>query len=61
MYQRALDRKEKALGSEHASTLDTIKNLRLLSHSRSEFIKAEELRLQALNRSEEAQKANQYL
>ena len=36
MYQRALDGKEKALGPEHTSTLDTVNNLRLLNLSRSE-------------------------
>jgi len=43
MYQRALQGKEKALGEEHASPLDTVNNLGLLYAAQGKLEEAETL------------------
>jgi tetratricopeptide (TPR) repeat protein len=48
MYQRALVEREKALGADHTSTLDTVHNLGSLYHDQSKLNKAEKMYQRAL-------------
>lgn len=54
MYQRALEEKEKALGPEHTSTLDTVNNLGLLYSDQGKLTEAEKMYQQALEGNERA-------
>jgi tetratricopeptide (TPR) repeat protein len=54
MYQRALQGKEKALGAEHASTLDTVNNLGILYENQGKLAKAEQMYQRALQGKEKA-------
>jgi tetratricopeptide (TPR) repeat protein len=54
MYQRALQGKEKALGPDHTSTLDTVNNLGLLYKDQGKLDKAEEMYQRALQGYEKA-------
>ena len=49
MYQRALDGKEKALGPEHTSTLNTVNNLDNLYKDQGKLAEAEKMYKRALN------------
>ena len=54
MYRRALDRKEKALGPKHTSTVRAINNLRLLDAKRGRVfacLKAETRRSSSSNQT----------
>jgi tetratricopeptide (TPR) repeat protein len=53
MYQRALQGKEKALGRDHTSTLDTVNNLGILYADQGKLDKAEEMYQRALEGYEE--------
>ncbi|KAH6981463.1 hypothetical protein EDB80DRAFT_899547 [Ilyonectria destructans] len=48
MYERALEGKEKALGLDHTSTLDTVNNLGLLYNHQGKLKEAEEMYKRAL-------------
>jgi tetratricopeptide (TPR) repeat protein len=48
MYQRALNGREKVLGLDHISTLDTVHNLGLLYANQGKLKEAEEVHLRAL-------------
>lgn len=48
MYQRALAGKEKALGSDHMSTLNTVNNHGILYSDREKLKEAEEIYQRAL-------------
>ena len=54
MYQRALERTEKALGPEHTSTLDTVNNLGLLYADQGKMTKAEKIYQRTLEGYEKA-------
>ena len=54
MYQRALKGREKALGLEHPSTLDTVNNLGILCRDQGKLQEAEVMYQRALKRSEKA-------
>ncbi|KAJ5823330.1 hypothetical protein N7447_005670 [Penicillium robsamsonii] len=54
MYQRALAGKEKALGPDHTSTLDTVHNLGILYRNQGKLDQAEQIYLQALAGREKA-------
>ncbi|KAF2804503.1 uncharacterized protein BDZ99DRAFT_153321 [Mytilinidion resinicola] len=54
MYDRALQGKEKALGAEHTSTLNTVNNLGLLYADQGRLDKAEEMYNRALQGCEKA-------
>ncbi|KAH7016508.1 uncharacterized protein B0I36DRAFT_254347 [Microdochium trichocladiopsis] len=54
MYLRALDGKEKALGPDHTSTLDTVNNLGNLYKNRGKLDEAEKMYLRALDGKEKA-------
>ncbi|QPC63176.1 hypothetical protein HYE67_005407 [Fusarium culmorum] len=54
MYDRALQGKEKTLGPEHTSTLDTVNNLGILYKSQGRLDKAEEMYDRALQGYEKA-------
>jgi tetratricopeptide (TPR) repeat protein len=54
MYQRALEGKEKALGREHTSTLDTVNNLGNLYSDQGKLDEAEKMYQQALEGYEKA-------
>ncbi|CAG8293488.1 unnamed protein product, partial [Penicillium salamii] len=54
MYQRALEGKEKALGPDHTSTLDTVKNLGNLFRSQGKLKEAEGMFYRALAGYEKA-------
>jgi tetratricopeptide (TPR) repeat protein len=54
MYQRALQGKEKALGPEHTSTLDTVNNLGLLYADQGKLVEAEQMYQRALQGKEKA-------
>jgi tetratricopeptide (TPR) repeat protein len=54
MYQRALHGKEKALGTEHTSTLQTVNNLGVLYSDQGKLAKAEEMYQRALQGKEKA-------
>ena len=54
MYERALVRKEKALGSKHTSTLGIVINLGNLYKSQGKLREAEAMYERALVRKEEA-------
>jgi tetratricopeptide (TPR) repeat protein len=54
MYQRALEGKEKALGLEHTSTLDTVNNLGLLYAYQGKLDEAESMYQRALDGYENA-------
>ena len=43
MYQRALQGREKALGAEHMSTLDTVNNLGILYRNQGKLAEAEQM------------------
>jgi len=48
MYKRALARKEKSLGPDHASTLRTVNNLSLLYNTKDKLDDTEQQYLRAL-------------
>ncbi len=48
MLQRVLTAKEKALGAEHTSTLNTINNLGLLHATQGQLVEREEMYLRPL-------------
>jgi len=52
MYQRALQGKEKALGSEHTSTLGTVNNLGLLYTNQGKEVQAKQMYQRALHGKE---------
>jgi tetratricopeptide (TPR) repeat protein len=54
MYERALRGKEKALGAEHTSTLDTVNNLGLLYTDQGKLALAEQMYERALRGKEKA-------
>ncbi|KAG4439420.1 hypothetical protein IFR05_005113 [Cadophora sp. M221] len=54
MYLRALEGKEKALGPDHTSTLDTVNNLGSLYKDQGKLAKAEAMYLRALEGKEKA-------
>jgi tetratricopeptide (TPR) repeat protein len=54
MYQRALKGKEKAWGSEHTSTLDTVNNLGTLYKGQGKLIEAEHMYQRALEGKKKA-------
>jgi tetratricopeptide (TPR) repeat protein len=54
MYQRALADREKALGPDHPSTLDTVHNLGVLYVNQGKLIEAEEMHQRALAGKEKA-------
>jgi tetratricopeptide (TPR) repeat protein len=54
MYLRALAGKEKALGPEHSSTLDTVNNLGILYRAQGKLAQAEQMYLRALAGTEKA-------
>jgi tetratricopeptide (TPR) repeat protein len=54
MYVRALQGKEKALGRDHTSTLDTVNNLGVLYADQGKLDKAEEMYTRALEGTEKA-------
>ena len=54
MYLRVLAGKEKALGPDHTSTLDTVNNLGTLYHDQGKLEKAEQIYLRALAGKEKA-------
>jgi tetratricopeptide (TPR) repeat protein len=54
MYVRALQGKEKALGAEHTSTLDTVNNLGVLYADQGKMAEAEAMCLRALQGYENA-------
>ncbi|KAH7016555.1 uncharacterized protein B0I36DRAFT_436187 [Microdochium trichocladiopsis] len=54
MYLRALDGREKALGPDHTSTLDTVNNLGNLYKSKGKLGEAEKMYLRALDGREKA-------
>ncbi|KAJ6118982.1 hypothetical protein N7471_013602 [Penicillium samsonianum] len=54
MYQRALAGKEKALGPDHTSTLDTVHNLGILYRDQDKLDQAEQMYQQALAGKEKA-------
>jgi tetratricopeptide (TPR) repeat protein len=54
MYQRALQGKEKALGAEHTSTLDTVYNLGILYMNQGKLAEAEQMYQRALQGYEKA-------
>ncbi|KAL9105022.1 MAG: hypothetical protein Q9163_000119 [Psora crenata] len=58
MYQRALKRKEKALGPEHISTLGTVNNLGILYAKQGKLAKAEEMFERVLEGNEEVLEGN---
>ena len=49
MYQRALEGREKSVGSEHTTTLDTVDTLGILHKSQGKIQEAEIMYQQALN------------
>ncbi|KAK3950425.1 hypothetical protein QBC32DRAFT_264587 [Pseudoneurospora amorphoporcata] len=49
MYQRALEGKEKALGPDHTSTLDTVYNLGILYQTQGRLKEAEVMYQRALS------------
>ncbi|KAH8587030.1 hypothetical protein B0O99DRAFT_665525 [Bisporella sp. PMI_857] len=54
MYLRALEGKEKALGPDHTSTLDTVNNLGILYSDQGKLAEAEAMYLRALEGKEKA-------
>ncbi|KAJ9656807.1 hypothetical protein H2198_004695 [Neophaeococcomyces mojaviensis] len=54
MYERALAGREKALGAEHTSTLDTVNNLGVLYYNQGKLEKAEQMCMRALAGREKA-------
>jgi Tfp pilus assembly protein PilF len=48
MYQRALQGKEKALGADHTSTLQTVNNLGYLYSNQGKLAEAEKMYQRAL-------------
>ncbi|KAK4097173.1 hypothetical protein N658DRAFT_561942 [Parathielavia hyrcaniae] len=54
MYQRALEGKEKALGRDHTSTLDTVNNLGVLYADQGRLAEAESMYQRALEGKEKA-------
>ncbi|CAG8982040.1 hypothetical protein HYALB_00013901 [Hymenoscyphus albidus] len=54
MYQRALQGKEKALGPDHTSTLDTVNNLGTLYSNQGKLVEAEQMYQRALQGKEKA-------
>ena len=54
MYVRALQGREKALGSDHTSTLDTVNNLGNLYQNQGKLAEAEKMYVRALQGSEKA-------
>ncbi|PQE17740.1 hypothetical protein CJF31_00005461 [Rutstroemia sp. NJR-2017a BVV2] len=54
MYLRALEGKEKALGPDHTSTLDTVNNLGILYKDQGKLAEAEKMYLRALEGCEKA-------
>jgi tetratricopeptide (TPR) repeat protein len=54
MYKRALEGREKSLGQEHASTLQTVNNLGLLYAHQGKLVEAEKMYKQALKGFEKA-------
>ncbi|KAH6704226.1 hypothetical protein BKA61DRAFT_680479 [Leptodontidium sp. MPI-SDFR-AT-0119] len=54
MYQRALQGYEKALGSDHTSTLDTVNNLGILYKNQGKLAEAEQMYQRALQGYEKA-------
>ena len=58
MYLRTLRGKEKALGAEHTSTLDTVNNLGCLYADQGKMAEAEEMYVRALRRYEKVKGAD---
>jgi tetratricopeptide (TPR) repeat protein len=54
MYERALQGKEKALGADHTSTLDTVNNLAVLYTNQGKLDEAEKMYERALQGKEKA-------
>ncbi|MCJ1429508.1 hypothetical protein MMC29_007423, partial [Sticta canariensis] len=54
MYQRALNGKEKALGPDHTSTLNTVNNLGILYENQGKLVEAEKIYQRALDGYETA-------
>jgi tetratricopeptide (TPR) repeat protein len=54
MYRRALKEREKALGPEHTSTLDTVNNLGILYRDQGKLAEAELIFQRALKEREKA-------
>jgi hypothetical protein len=54
MYKRALRGKEKVLGTEHTSTLQTVNNLGILYSNQGKLAEAEEMYRRALQGFEKA-------
>jgi tetratricopeptide (TPR) repeat protein len=54
MYERALQGREKALGAEHTSTLDTVNNLGILYRNQGKLDEAEKMYKRALQGREKA-------
>ncbi|SLM37735.1 beta transducin-like protein het-e4s, partial [Lasallia pustulata] len=54
MYRRALEGKEKAWGSEHTSTLETVNNLGILYKKQGKMAEAEAMYRRALEGYEKA-------
>lgn len=52
MYMRALEGREKALGAEHTSTLNTINNLGCLYRAKGKLVEVEEVFMRALEGKE---------
>ena len=48
MYRQTLELREKVLGQEHPSTLDSMNNLALVLDSQGKYDEAEQMRQQAL-------------
>lgn len=48
MYNQALEEKEKTIGCDHSSTLDTVGNIGLLHHDQGKLREAEEMYSRAL-------------
>jgi len=57
MYKRALRGREKALGAEHTSTLETVNKLGVVYRSQGKLAKAEEMHERALQGREKALRA----
>jgi tetratricopeptide (TPR) repeat protein len=61
MYERALRGKEKALGPEHTSTLDTVNNLGILYADQGKLVEAEQMYERALRGYEKVHGINNVL
>jgi tetratricopeptide (TPR) repeat protein len=64
MYQRALQRYEKALGRDHTSTISTVNNLGLLYTDQGKLDEAEKMYQRALQEYEKAlgcEQVNHYI